>query len=46
MASEPLSNQEWLEIPEVTVLGVNTELETMSRSLIGVEAFPVATHGG
>jgi len=41
-----LSNQEWLEIPEVTVLGVNTELETMSRSLIGVEAFPVATHGG
>jgi predicted glutamine amidotransferase len=34
VASEPLSNEEWLEIPEGTVFGVNTKLETMSRSLI------------
>jgi predicted glutamine amidotransferase len=41
VASEPLSNEEWLEIPEGTVLGVNASLETMSRSLITAETMTV-----
>lgn len=34
IASEPLSNEDWLEIPEGTVLGVNSMLETTRRDLI------------
>lgn len=34
IASEPITNEQWLEIPEGTVLGVDTDLSTMSRSLV------------
>lgn len=34
VASEPLTNEDWLEIPEGTVFGANSRLETMSRSLV------------
>lgn len=46
VASEPLSNEEWLEVPEGTVFGVNARLETMSRSLITVETVSVGRPGG
>lgn len=35
IASEPLSNEEWREIPEGSVLGVNPMLETTRRDLVG-----------
>lgn len=38
VASEPLTEEEWLEIPEGTVFGANARVETMSRSLVGEPA--------
>lgn len=35
VASEPLTDEDWLEIPEGTVFGANASLETLSRSLAG-----------
>lgn len=35
VASEPLTNESWLEVPEGTVFGVSAGLETTSRSLVG-----------
>lgn len=35
IASEPLSNEEWREVPEGSVIGVNPMLETISRDLVG-----------
>jgi len=45
VASEPLTNEEWLEIREGTVFGANARVETMSRSLVG-EAEITASLGG
>lgn len=35
VASEPITNEEWLEVPEGTVLGVDLDLTTLGRSLVG-----------
>lgn len=35
IASEPLSNEEWREVPEGPVIGVNPMLETIRRDLVG-----------
>ncbi|HEX6300330.1 MAG TPA: class II glutamine amidotransferase [Acidimicrobiia bacterium] len=45
VASEPLSGEEWLELPEGTVFGVDARLETMSRSLISGQTAPVGRPG-
>ena len=34
VASEPITNEDWIEIPEGTVFGTNSEIRTSSRSLV------------
>jgi glutamine amidotransferase len=34
IASEPITNEDWMEVPEGSVIGVNAESRTMTRSLV------------
>jgi len=35
VASEPITDEDWIEIPEGTVFGVGADVTTMSKSLVG-----------
>ncbi|HZD23670.1 MAG TPA: class II glutamine amidotransferase [Acidimicrobiia bacterium] len=41
IASEPITNEPWLEIPEGSLVGVGTTLATVSRSLVSEHTVPI-----